>query len=197
MKSKYMLVTGVLVGLIAVVIGVYFFQPRPFHGVVMQSPNLANDFTLNAANGKTVSLSEYRGKVVILYFGYSFCPDVCPGTLDNVSKALKLLGRKAEDVQFIMVSVDPERDSPEKIAEYVTYFHPSFIGITGEPDQIAELTALYGIYYEKHEGTPATGYLVDHTATMAVIDKEGYVKLILPFGITGEEIASDLRNLLR
>lgn len=197
MKSKYIFITGILVGLTAVVLGVYFLRPRPFHGMVLQSPELAHDFTLNAANGKTVSLEDYRGKLVVLYFGYTFCPDVCPATLSTMKEAMKLMGRKADDVQFIMISVDPERDTPEKIAEYVAYFHPSFIGVTGEPDELAEIAALYGIYYQKHEGTAATGYLVDHTATMVVIDREGYIKLILPFGITGEEVASDLKQLLR
>ncbi len=197
MKSKYMVISGILAGLILVVVGIAVLRPRPFHGMVVQSPELAHDFVLNASNGNTVSLSDYRGKLVILYFGYTFCPDVCPATLANTGKALQLLGRKAEQVQFIMVSVDPERDTPDRLGEYVTYFHPSFVGVTGEPDQLAELAALYGIYYEKHEGTAATGYLVDHSATMAVIDQEGYLKLVLPFGITPEEIASDLRNMLR
>lgn len=197
MKSKYILFSGILLGLTVAALGVFFLRPRPFHGMVLQSPELAHDFTLEAANGKTVSLADYRGKLVVLYFGYTFCPDVCPATLSTMKEALNLLGRKAEDVQFIMISVDPARDTPEKIAEYVAYFHPSFIGVTGEPDQLAEIAALYGIYFQKHEGTAATGYLVDHTASLAVIDKEGYLKLILPFGITAQDVASDLRQLLR
>lgn len=197
MKSKYILFSGILLGLTVAALGVYFLRPRPFHGMVLQSPELAHDFTLEAANGKTVSLADYRGKLVVLYFGYTFCPDVCPASLSTMKEALNLLGRKAEDVQFIMISVDPERDTPEKIAEYVAYFHPSFIGVTGDPDQLAEIAALYGIYFQKHEGTAATGYLVDHTASLAVIDKEGYLKLILPFGITAQDVASDLRQLLR
>lgn len=197
MKSKYLLLIGILAGLFGVAAGVYFFRPRTFHGMVLQSPELANDFSLNAANGRTVSLRDYRGKLVMLYFGYTFCPDVCPATLANVGKALEQMGKQADEVQFIMVSVDPERDTPEQLAEYVAHFHPSFVGVTGEPDKLAELAALYGIYYQKHEGTAATGYLVDHTATIAVIDKEGYLKLVMPFGLTAEEIAGDLRNLLR
>ena len=196
MKIKYLFIAGVVIVVLGVWAGVTLFR-RPFVGMVIQSPDKAHGFTLNAADGKTVSLSDYRGKLVMLYFGYTFCPDVCPATLANTGKALKLLGNKADEVQLIMVSVDPARDSPEKLAEYVAHFHPSFIGVTGEPEQIAELAALYGIFFEKHEGTEATGYLVDHTATITVIDKEGYLKLVLPFGVTAEEIANDLRNLLR
>ncbi|HNB51170.1 MAG TPA: SCO family protein [Anaerolineales bacterium] len=197
MKSKFIFISGLLLGLTIIALGVYFLRPRPFHGMVMQSPELAYDFSLNASNGKTVSLKDYRGKLVVLYFGYTFCPDVCPASLSTMKGALELLGRKADEVQFIMISVDPERDTPERLGEYVTYFDPSFIGVTGEPDKLAEIAALYGIYFQKHEGTAATGYLVDHTATMAVIDQEGYLKLILPFGITSEDVASDLKKLLQ
>ena len=96
-----------------------------------------------------------------------------------------------------MVSVDPERDTPEMLAEYVTHFHPSFIGVTGTPDEIAEVATLYGIFYEAHEGTAATGYLVDHTATVMVIDQDGHLKLVFPFGEPAENIAEDLAYLLR
>jgi len=93
--------------------------------------------------------------------------------------------------------VDPERDSPERLAEYVTHFDPSFIGVTGKPEELAQTASLYGIFYEKHEGTEATGYLIDHTATLMVIDQEGYLKLVMPFGVTVEEIADDLKYMLR
>ena len=146
-------------------------RPHVFHGMVMQSPDPAPDFTLTAHTGQPVSLSDFRGKLVLLYFGYTFCPDVCPTTLVELAKAVNLLGRKAEQVQVVMISVDPARDTPEKLAEYVTHFHPSFLGMTGTPDEIAAVAALYGIFYEKQEGTEATGYLVDHTATVTVISR--------------------------
>lgn len=197
MKSKFLLILGIMIGLAGVFLGVLIFRPRPFHGMVMQSPELAQNFTLTGANNTEVSLSDYRGKLIILYFGYTFCPDVCPATLSSVSKAMKLLGSKADKVQFIMISVDPERDTPDRLAEYVAHFDPTFIGVTGDPDKLAQIAALYGIYFQKHEGTAATGYLVDHTATMMVIDQDGYLKLVLPFGISPEDIASDLKRVIR
>jgi protein SCO1/2 len=194
MKTKILLSTlAVILGL---AVGVYFFRPHTFHGTVIQSPETSYDFTLSGANGE-VSLSDYRGKLVLVYFGYTFCPDICPATLANVGQALRSIGAKADDVQLIMVSLDPGRDTPEKLAAYVNHFYPSFIGITGTQEQVDTVASLYGIFYEKTEGSAATDYLIDHTATLLVIDREGYLKLVFPFGVTSEEIADDLKYMLR
>ena len=194
MKTKIILISFVIVlGLAA---GVVFFRPHTFHGTVIQSPEPSYNFTLTGANGD-VSLSDYRGKMVLMYFGYTFCPDICPGTLANAAQALRNMGDKADEVQLIMVSLDPERDKHEKLAEYTGHFYPSFIGITGTKEQIDEIAALYGIYYKINEGSEATGYLIDHTATMMVLDREGYLKLVFPYGVTSEEIADDLKYMLR
>lgn len=163
---------------------------------MIQSPDTAYDFTLTGAEGE-VSLRDFRGKLVLLYFGYTFCPDICPATLANVGQALRELGSKADDVQLIMISLDPQRDTPEKLAAYTARFHPSFIGVTGTPEQLAEIASLYGIFYQRTEGSAASGYLIDHTATLLVIDREGYLKLIFPFGVTVPEIADDLKYMLR
>lgn len=194
MKLKIAL--GVVVSILGLAAGVYFFRPHTFHGTVIQSPDPAFNFTLTGSKGD-VSLSDYQGKLVLIYFGYTFCPDICPATLANVGQALRELGSQADDIQLIMVSLDPARDTPEKLAEYVGHFHPSFIGVTGTEEQLAEVTSLYGIFYEKHEGSAATGYLIDHTATLLVIDREGSLKLVFPFGVTVQEIADDLKYMLR
>lgn len=194
MKIKILLsILAVTLGLAA---GLYFFRPHTFHGTVIQSPEPSYDFTLTSANGD-ISLSDYRGKLVLIYFGYTFCPDICPATLANVGQSLKELGTKADDVQLIMISLDPERDTPEKLAEYVAHFHPSFIGVTGSQEDLAKIAALYGIFYEKTDGSDNTGYLINHTATLLVIDREGYLKLVFPFGVTVPEIVDDLKYMLR
>jgi protein SCO1/2 len=172
-------------------------RPYQYHGLLLDSPKPAADFTLTGADGQPVSLSDLRGKLTVLYFGYTYCPDVCPTTLSDVAKAMKELGSKAEDVQFVMVSVDPERDTPERLNEYVTYFDPRFVGLTGSPEEVAAAATPFGIFYQKHEGTAATGYLVDHTATLTVIDEEGRVRLVLPFGTAFQDIADDLAHLLK
>lgn len=182
--------------ILVLVVGIYFLRPHTFHGTVIQSPDPSYNFTLKSADGD-VTLSDFRGKLVLLYFGYTFCPDICPGTLANVAQALREMGTKADDVQLIMVSLDPERDTPEKLKEYMGHFYPSFIGITGEKEQIDEITSLYGVFYQKTDGSDATGYLIDHTATLMVLDREGYLKLVFPFGVTSEEIADDLKYMIR
>ncbi|MBP8047770.1 MAG: SCO family protein [Anaerolineales bacterium] len=192
--------TKILLGTIAIILGlatgIYFFRPHTFHGTVIQSPETSYDFTLTGGNGD-VSLSDFRGKLVLIYFGYTFCPDICPATLGNVNQALKEIGAKAEDIQLIMISLDPQRDTPEKLEQYVAHFNPTFIGITGTQEQVDTVTSLYGIFYEKKEGSEATSYLIDHTATLMVIDREGYLKLVFPFGVTADEIADDLKYMLR
>jgi len=204
-KSAWIFVIGVLAGLILIAaFALPRMRPYTFHGTVLQSPQPAPDFELQAAHGQTVRLSDYRGKLVLLYFGYTFCPDVCPTSLSKLGHAMEALGKQADDVQVIMISVDPERDTPEMLAEYVSFFHPSFIGVTGTPDEIAEVATLYGIFYEAHEGTAASGYLVDHTASVMVIDREGHLKLVYPYTtpdqdvyISAEDIAADLEYLLK
>jgi protein SCO1/2 len=196
-KSVWIFVIGLALGLVFVAaIALPRLRSYTFHGTVLQSSQPAPNFKLTAANGQKVSLKDFKGKVIMLYFGYTFCPDVCPATLSELSGAMEILGTQAKDVQVIMISVDPERDTPEILAEYVTHFYPSFLGVTGAPEEIAEVAAQYGIFYEAHEGTEATGYLVDHTATVMVIDQDGNLKLAFPFGTSAEDIAEDLEHLL-
>jgi protein SCO1/2 len=196
---------GVFVGIVLIaMIALPSIRTYRFRGTVLQSQQPAPDFELDAANGQTVRLSDFKGKLVLLYFGYTFCPDVCPTSLSKLGKTMDILGKQADDVQVIMISVDPERDTPEVLAEYVSFFHPGFIGVTGTPDKIAEVATLYGIYYQAHEGTAASGYLVDHTASVIVIDQDGYLKLVFPYTtpdqdayISAEDIAADLEYLLK
>lgn len=197
-RSKLPLVIGGTMILLVLAGGLVLLQPHTFHGTLLQSPDQAYDFTLQVVDGETVHLSDYRGKLVLVYFGYTFCPDVCPATLGTVAQALNQLGQKADEVQVIMISVDPGRDSPEKLAEYVSHFNPSFVGGTNSPEEIAKITSRYGIYYKiSSEATSNGDYLVDHTATLMVIDRGGHLKLVLPFGVTANEIADDLKYLLK
>lgn len=172
-------------------------RPYVFHGMVMQSPQPAADFTLTGHMGQPVSLSDFRGQLVLLYFGYATCPDVCPTTLADLHRARQALGKRADEVQVLMVTVDPERDTVEVLADYMPHFDPSFVGLTGTPEQIAEIATYYGIYYERQESDSALGYLVDHTATVMLIDRDGYLRVVYPFGTQSEEIAADLEYVLK
>ena len=195
---RILVIAGVV--LIGVLVAYTFIlprlQPHVFAGSVIQSNEKAPRVDLQASNGDTVRLSDFAGEVIVLYFGYTFCPDVCPTTLAKLADAMEILGTKAEDVQVIMVSVDPERDTPDMLDEYVTHFHPDFMGITGELAAVDRVATLYGVYYEKEEGSAATGYLVNHTATVMVIDRDGFLKLVLPFEGTAEQIAADIDYFL-
>ena len=186
---------GVAVFLVGWFVVLPMFRPHAFHGAVIQSSTSAPAVDLTASTGEQVSLADYTGKVVVIYFGYTFCPDVCPTTLAKLDRALDLMGDEADEVQVIMVSVDPQRDTPEALRDYMGYFDPSFIGLTGTDDEIASVATVYGVYFQAQEGSAATGYLVDHTATLMVVDKEGYLKLVLPSDVTAEDIADDLGYL--
>ncbi len=177
------------------------FRPHDFAGTVVQSPEPAYDFELLSAEGP-VRLSDFRGKWVLLFFGYTYCPDVCPTTLADLARVMELLGKDAEKLQVIMISVDPKRDTPERMATYVQHFHPSFIGLTGTDEQIREVATRYGIFYNYPEGQEKEGYPVEHTASTLLINPEGYLKVVFPptfgpDGITPEQMAADLKYLLR
>jgi protein SCO1/2 len=171
-------------------------QPA-FHGIYSPEQPRAADFTLTAQAGRRVALSDFRGKLVLLYFGYTHCPGICPATLAEIAQARRALGPVlAATTQVVMVSVDPERDTPQRLAAYLGHFDPSFLGLTGTPDEIATVATRYGIYYRRSEGTPATGYVIDHTSMTIVVDGSGHVRLLFPFGTTAEAIAEDLGHLL-
>jgi protein SCO1/2 len=185
---------GLVIGIVLLLWSL--FRPYSFHGMVLQSPMKANDFTLTGHNGQPVSLKDFQGQIVLLYFGYTTCPDVCPTTLADLHQARMALGTRGEQIQVLMITVDPARDTQPVLAEYMPHFDSSFIGLTGTPDQIAEVATYYGIYYEQQEGNSALGYLVNHTATVMVIDKDGYLRLVFPFGTISDDIRADLDYLL-
>jgi protein SCO1/2 len=185
--------------LLFVLVGWWALSRRPysFHGESVEPPAPVADFTLTGPDGKTLSLSDFRGKLVVLYFGYTSCPDVCPTTMAALAQAMRDLGAKADGVQGIMVTVDPQRDTPDRLNSYVTAFDPRFIGLSGTPDQIAGAAKAFGVVYQVHPGSSAANYLVDHTATTTVLDKDGRIRLIWPYGTPPEEVAADLGQLLQ
>jgi len=135
--------------------------------------NFGGDFNLTGPEGKTVSLEDFRNKVVLIYFGYTFCPDVCPITLSNLKLLMLDLGEKAEDVQVIFISIDPERDTYEKLKNYVPYFHPTFIGLTGSEADLAAVAKKYQTFYLKQRVESEAGYLMAHTDVVILVDQNG------------------------
>jgi protein SCO1 len=164
-----------------------------FAGTVFTDQQEASDFTLTADSGEAVSLDSFRGKVVLVYFGYTFCPDVCPASLAELAAAVDVLDpSQREDVQVVMVSVDPARDTPPVLDNYLNHFDPSFVGFTGTDQEIAAVAADYNVFYEAHEGTAATGYLVDHWSGVYLIDRQGNIAETFGFGTPAEQIAADI-----
>lgn len=169
----------------------------PFHGLESTGRPRAVNFTLTAQTGQRVRLSDFGGKLRLLYFGYTNCPGICPTTLADISRALKgLAPRQAAQVQVLMISVDPKRDRPERLARYLSHFGPTFLGLTGTPEEIAAAAAAYGIYYRIEEGPSPDEYLVDHTSMVIVVDRAGFVRLLFPFGTDSDKMTADLRRLL-
>jgi protein SCO1/2 len=134
--------------------------------------------------------------VVLVYFGYTNCPDICPTTLARAAEAKRLMGSSGDDLQVLMVSVDPERDTQEALAQYMAFFDDSFLGVTGPVEALDRVATLYGIYVKRNEGTAESGYTVDHTGTLMAIDPDGYLRVIYPNDVSADALASDLRALL-
>lgn len=171
-------------------------EPHEFVGTVLSNPEQAPSFTLTADTGDRVGLDDYRGQVVLIYFGYTFCPDICPASLAELADAVATLGDDGDDVQVLMISVDPARDLPEVLGEYVDHFDTRFVGLTGSDNEIAAVAEQYNVFYEASEGTAATGYLVDHWAGVMLVDREGRLVELLSYGTTGEQIAADVEEWL-
>jgi protein SCO1 len=195
LKRYAAIAVGVFVLLLLVNTGVKWLQPHEFQGTVLQATTPVVDFRLETTAGKAMQLSDFRGKYVLLYFGYTYCPDACPLTLNDLSDMMNRLGAATTNVQVILVSLDPERDTVAQLAAYLPHFHPDFLGMTGGKEEILKVATQFGIFYEKRGDS--IGYTIDHTSTVIVVDPEGYLKLVFPYGTTGEQMASDLRYLLR
>jgi len=186
----FLMFTGVVVA------GFIILPSSQFHGTWLSPPKPAADFNLQSAAGM-VHLADFQGKVVMLYFGYTFCPDHCPLTLSKIKSAISMLTvQEVNQVRFVMVSVDPERDKIKKITDYVHAFRSDFIGLTGTPSEIDDAAKKYGIYYKKNKTNSAAGYLIDHTTSILVLDKQGRLCLIWPGTIESSDIASDLKILI-
>jgi len=162
--------------------------------VKMTEGKFGGDFTLFQGD-KPVSLSDFHGQLVVMYFGFASCPDVCPTTLAIIASALRqLTPEELEAVQPIFISIDPERDQGEKLTAYAAYFHPDFIGITGTPDEVQNIINQYGGFFIKVESDSALGYLVEHTSKTYIISKDGQYVSILPHDMTSDLALTAIRS---
>jgi protein SCO1/2 len=165
---------------------------------VLTPPRAAPDFTLTDADGRVFRLGDQRGMVVALSFGYTFCPDVCPTSLAELVQVRERLGAASDRFRIVFVTIDPERDTPERLREWAAAFSGGFIALTGPPDQLAKIRKAYGVVAEKRvvKGTTAT-YLIDHSAFVYVVDRDGQLRLRFRFGTSIDSMTHDIQLLMR
>ncbi len=171
-------------------------KPGGHAGLEVSEVPVGGDFTLDSYRGP-VSLADYRGRVVVVYFGYTWCPDICPTSLGYLTAALNELdSSELSSVQAFFVSVDPERDTLERLKAYGEYFHPNILGITGRPETVREVATRYGAAYAKAEQKSETDYVVDHSAALYLVDREGRLADVLVHGTPPREIYDALKKLI-
>jgi protein SCO1 len=168
------------------------FQASDVTGVAF-----GRDFKLTDHNGKPRTLADFRGKVVVMFFGYTQCPDVCPTTLSDLTAALQKLGADAERVQVLFVTIDPERDTPELLSHYVPAFNPTFLGLSGDAAATAATAREFKVLYQKQPGSTPDSYSMDHSAGTFIFDPQGRLRLFVSQGQGPEVFAHDIRELLR
>jgi len=190
-------IVAILIGLVIFGVGCGVFAPAyEFKGAVLEPPTPLPDFELKDTNQQPFHLSDVSGEIALVYFGYTFCPDVCPLTLWDVKKALAdLEGR--DKVKVIFISVDPERDTPQVLERYLSGFDSNYIGLTDNMEKIEQAMKPFGAFAEKEDvADSAAGYLVSHTARLYLINSEQELLLMYPFGFESDDLRSDLAYLL-
>lgn len=172
-------------------------RPYTFHGTLIEPPLPVTDFSLQSGNEEMFRLSDQQGKIVLLFFGYTSCPDVCPITLGTFKQVYEKLGDDAEKVRFVMITADPERDTPDKVAAYAMQFNPEFVGLSGDLSDLRQIWDELGVFVEKQESDSLVGYLVSHTSSVYVFDPNGGLTMTFPYGTSVVDISDDLIQLLK
>jgi protein SCO1/2 len=158
--------------------------------------SFGKSLALTDHNGKPRTLADFKGKVVVIFFGFTQCPDVCPTTLSEMGKVLKELGADGDQVQVLFVSVDPERDTAELLRQYTTAFHPSFLGLRGDMDATRAAAKEFKVIFQKVQ-LKTGGYSVDHSAGMFILDQQGQLRLFAQHGASGQALLADIRTLIK
>ncbi len=197
MSQRILLAIAIL--LAALLLGLAFFwQPTlPERPLPVAAAPAGGDFTLQSAGGP-VSLKDFRGKVVLVYFGYTYCPDICPTSLAATAEGLKLLTpEELARVAVIFISVDPERDTPARLKEYAEFFHPAIVGVTGTAEEVAAIARRYGVFYARQSvETAGGGYVVDHTADTYIVAADGRLDGKIAHASPADQVAAEIRKRL-
>jgi len=198
-KTLQVGILSLLVIAVFAAVTIFLLQPDSFRGTAYVEPYPpAPEIELKKMDGSVFRLSDQRGKIVLIFFGYTSCPDVCPTTLAELKLAVDKLGDNADLVKVLFVTVDPERDTPERIQGYADHFNPKFIGLTGSLEQLENIWSGYGVFREvvPAEGS-VSGYSVDHTARILLVDMDGNLRLLFGFQAPVDDIVHDIKLLLK
>jgi protein SCO1 len=182
--------------LIALLAGCQPHPAVPFHAMEVGESPIARDFDLIDANGRHVRLADFRGKAVLIFFGYTHCPDACPTALSRAAQVMQLLGEDATRLQVIFVTLDPERDTPDILRDYPRLFHPSFLGLSAPPGQTDLLARSFQVFFRKNPGSSADDYTIDHSVFSYVYDPVGLPRLLIGHEASAHDVADDVRQLL-
>jgi protein SCO1/2 len=171
--------------------------PASFNAVdITGAQGYASDFRLTDHTGTVRTMADFRGKAVAIFFGFTFCPDVCPTTLSEMRQVMQMLGPQSEKLQVLFITVDPKRDSQAVLAKYVSSFNPTFLGLYGDEAATAKVTKDFKIIARIAEGKTPETYTVDHTAGTLIFDPQGRLRLMAPYGLGADKIAADIKKLL-
>jgi protein SCO1/2 len=179
-----------------IVVGCHSGQPS-FQSTDITGADFGKAFALTDHNGKPRTLEDFRGQVVVMFFGFTHCPDVCPTTLAELAVAVKKLGPSGEKVQVLLVTVDPERDTPEMLAKYVTAFNPKFLALRGNADETARVAKEFKVIFQKVAGPRPENYSMDHSAGSYIFDRQGRLRLYVGYGRGADVFAHDIDLLLK
>lgn len=196
-RRAFILGIAILAGIGIVYATMTYARPYAYQGSLIDPPVLAPNFTLVDQHGQSFRLDEQKGNVVLIFFGYTHCPDVCPVTLTDFKEIKAQLDNQSKDVIFLFITADPQRDTPEQLEDYLENFDSEFIGLTEEQNLLEQVWQDYGVYQAKVESGDSENYLVDHSARTYVIDKMGNLRLTYLFGTSSEVIAEDVIHLLK
>jgi protein SCO1/2 len=197
MQGRVVLTVAGLLAAVLLVWGLAFAQPYRLHGSEITSNVPAPEIALTRADGTDFSLAGRKGRIVMIFFGYTSCPDICPTTLADMKRVKADLGEKADQVDFVFITVDPDRDTPERVQAYAGGFDASFIGLSGSEAELEAVWQGYGVYRQIQESNSAAGYLVDHSTRIYLVDKANHLRETFAYGTPVQDIADDIRYLLK
>lgn len=182
---------------LAVLLAACFGEKPQFKAIDITGADYARDFQLTDHNGQARSIKDFEGKVVVVFFGFTQCPDVCPTSMAELAEVKKMLGKDGDRLQGLFVSVDPERDTPQVLKAYMANFDPTFLALSAPPDKLAEMAKNFKVYYKKVDGKTPGSYTMDHSAGSYVYDTQGNVRLYTRYGSGAPALASDVQLLLK